>query len=168
MSFYKNVFLDAAGLENIARGHVENSFLLNPLAARHAVNLMPLLYIDKAAHYIARVRDDGLLVAAATLYDGMVGPGTTTVGQISARIGHKRHGHGLALCHAVFNQAAMDHKTLYLTPFEVEGAAASAAVVAIHEAFPAVRVAYSGQPAPITAQRRYRLDVTPFGVVPRV
>jgi hypothetical protein len=168
MSFYKNIFLDASGLEDVARGHGDNDFLLNGLSAQGGENPMPLLYIDKAARYIVRVRDDGLLVAAATLYDGMVGAGTTTVGQISARAGHKRHGHGLALCHAVFNQASLDRKTLYLTPFEVEGAAASAAVVAVHAAFPAVPVSYSGQPAPITAHRHYRLDVTPFGLVPRV
>jgi hypothetical protein len=172
MSFYKNIFLDAAGLDAVARGHGDNDFLLNGVSARHGENPMPLLYIDKAARYIVRMRDDGLLVAAATLYDGMAGahamPGTTIVGQISARAGHKRHGHGVALCHAVFNQAALDRKTLYLTPFETEGAAASAAVVAVHEFFPAVPVLYSGQPAPITAHRRYRLDVTPFGVVPRV
>lgn len=168
MTSYKNVFLDAAGLEHVARGHADNAFLLQGLSARQHQNPMPFLYLDKAARYIVRLRDDGMIVAAATLYDGLAARNVTTVGQISARVGHKRHGHGWSLGMDVFNQAARDGKTLYLTPFEPEGAAASAALVDIHRAHPSVPVSYDGQPAPITAHRPYRLDTTPFGVVPRV
>jgi hypothetical protein len=168
MTFYKNEFLDAAGLEKVARGHAENEFLLKSLTARQAANPMPLLYLDRSARYIVRLRDDGMIVAAATLYEDLVGKDVTMVGQISARVGHKRHGHGFSLATDVFNQAAKDRKTLYMTPFEAEGAAASAAVVQIHAAHPSVPVHYNGQPAPVTGHRRYRLESTPFGVVPQI
>lgn len=164
MSFYKNVFLDAAGLEKAARAHVENDFILKDLSGRKGNNPMPLLYLDKDARYIVRLNEDGVIVAAATLYDGLVSKDVTTVGQISARV--KRQGHAVALGHSIFNQAAADRKTLYLTPFEAEGAAASAAAAELHTLYPSVPVLYSGQAAPITAFRRYRLDVTPFGVIP--
>lgn len=168
MAFYKNEFLDAAGLEKLAHGHPDNAFLLNGLSARQGENPMPLLYLDKTARYVVRQRDDGMIVAAATLYDGIVGKDATMVGQISARIGHKRHGHGFSLAMDVFNQAANNRKTLYMTPFEAEGVAASAAVVQIHAAHPSVPVHYNGQPAPVTGHRRYRLESTPFGVVPQI
>lgn len=168
MSFYKNVFLDAAGLERAAHAHAENAFLVQAKLLPDDASPMPLLYLDKRARYIVRLRDDGMIVAAATLYDEYAAKDATTVGQVSTRIAHKRHGHSSAILHDIFHQAAGGGKTLYLTPFEAEGALACAAVLAVHGAYPSVPVLYSGQPAPITAHRRYSLEITPFGVVPRV
>jgi len=162
--FYKNIFANGDELRAAIQGHNDNSFIMQSCAQRQHYDPMPLMIPVKGSFYALRIRDDGLIVAAATLSGGDA-PGTQiNLAQISAR--QKRSGHAGALIHLIFNRAARGDHTLALTPFEPEGAAASGALPDLHRQYPKLRIHYNGQPAPITGERRYTMQYTACGPAP--
>ncbi|WP_435641331.1 signaling protein [Micavibrio aeruginosavorus] len=167
MSFYTNIFTDAAGLMAMAAKHPDNQFILSPASKRGTPDPMPLLQMDHTALYALRVNDAGVIVAAAT-YSDESSQNILKLQQVSTRSGYKRAGHGSVMVHLMFGHAAGAGRVLALTPFEQDGAAAAVpGLPDLHVThYPTLKILYDGQTTPVAGRSRYRLEYTPCGLVP--
>lgn len=168
MTELKNIYVDSAGLLALIKGDRRNEYPLRwGRGGESDENPLPMLNYNWAGKYFLKIDDDGLIVAAATMYpyakgvdDRYLDADSIYLSQVGVHKDHRHRGYAKNLLNSVFSLAAKTDSVLRISGFMPDGRKYLAPLLPVmHTKYPQAKVLYDGETVPVTGEMKYKLQL---------